>query len=169
MCVCVCVCVGVCVGVCVCVCVGVWVCVCVCVCSQMTFLVCVWCTDNYYRLLVFLQVCSFGYVVVKCDGTITSKDFYADDNPLKTFFMKLEEEEEKIKEDLANPAIMDLSMEEEIQFRQARVSSEVYLLSHVRAETYCSVCVYVPAGLLDLQGATGRRQGARSQSHDGRV
>ena len=77
-------------------------CVCVCVC---------------------VQVCSFGYIVVRYDGVVTSSEFYVGEDALKVFFMKLEEEEEKIKEELATPAVLNLTPEEETEFQQAEVST----------------------------------------------
>ena len=46
---------------------------------------------------------------------------------MKLFFMDLEREEEAIREDLAEPASMNLSPEEETSFQQAQVSCFAYL------------------------------------------
>ena len=46
------------------------------------------------------EACSFAYVVVRADGTITSSHLYRGEDAMDVFFWKLEEEEETIREDL---------------------------------------------------------------------
>ena len=63
--------------------------------------------------------CSVGYVVIQSDGVMTNKFFYRGENALEEFLRQLEEEEERIKEDLEQPAAMSLSPEEEQQFQDS--------------------------------------------------
>ena len=55
------------------------------------------------------EACSFAYVVVRADGTITSSQLYRGEDAMRNFFWELEREEETIRKDLSNIIPMDLS------------------------------------------------------------
>ena len=52
---------------------------------------------------------SFGYVVVRSDGVMTSQCFYPGDDAMDVFFDKLKDEEKKIQSALNNPTPVDLT------------------------------------------------------------
>ena len=80
-------------------------CLCLSVCVSVGLCV------QHYTLAYFTLEClcvlfrcgSYGYIVVRSDGVITSSNFYRGADAMRQFFMDLEREEEAIREDLSQP------------------------------------------------------------------
>ena len=60
-----------------------------------------------------------AYVVIRSDGVMTNSFSYRGGDAVEVFLTEMEQEEERIRDDLEQPAAMSLSREEEQQFQDA--------------------------------------------------
>ena len=67
----------------------------------------------------FMKVCSYCYIVVRCDGKTSSPEVYRGPNASEHLLKKLQEEEMKIKKELANPEPMIFTEEDAVKHKNA--------------------------------------------------